>query len=68
MSDDNKNQAAGDSSVAELYAPENCSGASFGGKSYECKGGKVRVPHEAVDALLQHGFSKEAPKRSKAEK
>lgn len=55
-----------DDGLVDLHGPENCGDVSHGGNVYECKDGKVRVPHEAVAALKAHGFTV-APARGKAE-
>lgn len=65
---DETNQAASKAAsddLAELYAPDHCDSCSHDGKSYACKDGKVRVPHAAVAALVQHGFSVSKPKGRK---
>lgn len=42
--------------MPKLKAPEDVTGCSFAGKSYEVKNGHVLVPDEAVADLISHGF------------
>ena len=48
-------------SEVKLYAPENAGSVGFDGQEYEVADGCVIVPAAAVELLVSHGFTTEAP-------
>lgn len=42
--------------MAKMKAPEGATSATFDGDVFEVVGGTVTVPHDALAALISHGF------------
>lgn len=42
--------------MAKLKAPEGATSAGFDGETFEVVNGIITVPHEAVAALIPHGY------------